>query len=262
MEGRAGRSGPPDDPETSGRRRGAPRTPLGAAARRTTGSPFREERAVRRTASAPAAEAAGLRGMVKKAGGGGPARPRRGRRSEPAPAEAGRRRLVRVVRTGASCPCTKARCGVFGSSSGPTPPRRTDSRPRPDRPASDGQPRKPHRAHASIVSPGRCSQALDMEGGDRGSRYFSPPPRRRSSVVRGRFEGVAGGFHPTELLARARRPGNAGVPPASIGGGLAVPFAGGTQASGRRAVPRTPCPRAFASGAPGENPTAHMPLNS
>ena len=59
--------------------------------------------------------------------------------------------------------------------------------------------------------------------------------------------------------SRARRPGNACVPPASIGGGLAIPFAGGTQASGRRAVPRTPCPRAFARGAPGENPTAHMP---
>ena len=35
-----------------------------------------------------------------------------------------------------------------------------------------------------------------------------PPRRRCSSVVRGRFERVAGGFHPTELLARARRPGN------------------------------------------------------
>ena len=35
---------------------------------------------------------------------------------------------------------------------------------------------------------------------------------------------------------RARRPGNACVPPASIGGGLAVPFAGGTQAFPGRAV--------------------------
>ena len=39
------------------------------------------------------------------------------------------------------------------------------------------------------------------------------------------------------------RPGNACVSPASIGGGLALPFAGGTQAFAGRAVPRTPCPR-------------------
>ena len=40
------------------------------------------------------------------------------------------------------------------------------------------------------------------------------------------------------------RPGNACVPPASIGGSLAVPFAGGTRASGGPAVPRTPVPGA------------------
>ena len=70
--------------------------------------------------------------------------------------------------------------------------------------------------------------------------YFSPPRRRRSSVVRVRFEGVAGGFHSTEPLARARRPGNAGVPPAN---GTARPppiNAGGTRAfPGRRAQERS-----------------------
>ena len=46
---------------------------------------------------------------------------------------------------------------------------------------------------------------------------FLPSPRRRSSVVRGRFGGTAGGFRPTEPLARARRPGDARVPPALTG---------------------------------------------
>ena len=73
-------------------------------------------------------------------------------------------------------------------------------------------------------------------------------------MVWSRFEGHFGGFHPTEPHARARRPGNAGVPPAN---GTARPP---TDQCGRDArVPRTPCPRAFARGVPGENPTAHMP---
>ena len=58
------------------------------------------------------------------------------------------------------------------------------------------------------------------------------------------------------------RPEDAGGPPASIGGDLAIPFAGGTPASGRRAVPKTPCPRAFARGVHGENPTEHMPRSA
>ena len=37
------------------------------------------------------------------------------------------------------------------------------------------------------------------------------------------------------------------------------PYAGETPASEGRAVPRTPCPGAFAGGAPGENPAAHLP---
>ena len=91
----------------------------------------------------------------------------------------------------------------------------------------------------------------------RGARYPLPPRGRRS--FRGlecRFEGHFGGFHPTEPPARARRPGNARVPPALIGGGLTGPICGRDTS-----VPRTPCPRAFARGVPGENPTAHMPRN-
>ena len=81
-------------------------------------------------------------------------------------------------------------------------------------------------------------------------RLRTAPGARTPRHVRG---GVFAG-HASRERSWARRPGNARVPPASIGGGLAIPFAGGTPASGRRAVPRTPCPGAFASGAPGENP--------
>ena len=80
----------------------------------------------------------------------GPGAPRRGRRldhrvrhrrgpagAHGAPRLTGSRPLApatrRLVRTGTFCPCTKARCGVFGSSSGSIAPRRTPSRARPDR---------------------------------------------------------------------------------------------------------------------------------
>ena len=43
---------------------------------------------------------------------------------------------------------------------------------------------------------------------ERESRYFLPPRGRRCSTVRGRFKGFFAGFHPTELLARERRPGS------------------------------------------------------
>ena len=72
-----------------------------------------------------------------------------------------------------------------------------------------------------------------MENGNRGARYSLPPRRRRSSVIRGRCEGHFGGFHPTELLARERRLGNACVPPAN---GTARPLrsdAGGTPVPSR-----------------------------
>ena len=71
-----------------------------------------------------------------------PSVPVRSRGPRPVPAEAGGR-LVRVARTGTFCPCTKARRGVYGSSSGSIAPRRTPSRARNDRPASTGQPRNP-----------------------------------------------------------------------------------------------------------------------
>ena len=63
------------------------------------------------------------------------------------------------------------------------------------------------------------------------SRYFSPARGRRCSTVRGRFEGHFGGFHPTELPARARRPGNGasfrrGCPARIFSGGSAPVRAG------------------------------------
>lgn len=67
---------------------------------------------------------------------------------------------MRVVRIGAFCTCPKARCGIFGSSSGSISPRGAALRPRPDHPASAKQPRKPHRAHASAGS------SLDTGGHD------------------------------------------------------------------------------------------------
>ena len=82
--------------------------------------------------------------------------------SSPGPVPRAKRRLVRVVRTGTSCLCTKARCGVFGSSSDSVPPRRTPSRARNDRPASTGQPRKPHSAHASTRL--GCWLGVDIAG--------------------------------------------------------------------------------------------------
>ena len=48
--------------------------------------------------------------------------------------------------------------------------------------------------------------------------------------------------------------------PARTGAKRPEESAGGTQAFPGRAVPRTPCPRAFARGRLGENPTAHLPI--
>ena len=110
-----------------------------------------------------------------------------------------------------------------------------------------------------LRAPGAVRKLLIWRGGERGSKYLLPPRRRRSSVVRVRFEGVAGGFHPTELLAQERHPGNACVPPAN---GMARPppiDAGGTQAFPGRRSQDAPFPGAFARGVPGESPTAHMP---
>ena len=90
-----------------------------------------------------------LRADTGRPAGDAPISPDPVPRAGACPRESGGGRLVRATRTGASCPCTKARCGVFGSSSGAIPPRRTPSCARPDRPVSTGQPRKPHRARAS-----------------------------------------------------------------------------------------------------------------
>ena len=84
-------------------------------------------------------------------------------------------------------------------------------------------------------------------------RRRSRARRRAPESVAGRPANAAGGrkpglFHADRPAARDRclplfpgtaRPGNAGVSPASIRGGLPVPFAGGTRAFGERADPRT-----------------------
>ena len=82
---------------------------------------------------------------------------------------------------------------------------------------------------------------------------------------RGGSRGLLVDFTPRSCLRGHGVLGTRASRPHRTDGGLAVPFAGGTQAFPGRAVPRTPhpwetpCPRAFARGAPGESPTAHMP---
>ena len=129
-------------------------------------------------------------------------------------------------------------------------------------------PRGHGRAGADAVRSPRRGSYLSLEprvlfagyryiGCREGVEIFLPPRRRRSSVVRVRFEGVAGGFHPTEPLARVRGPGNGA---SSRRGRPARKEAAADQCGRDARVPRTPCPRTFARGVPGENPTAHMPL--
>ena len=68
---------------------------------------------------------------------------------------AGQRRLVRVVRTGAFCPCMKARCGVLRPASGPIAPCRIiSSAPRHGRGALPAGARTPQRTR--LRPPGPC----------------------------------------------------------------------------------------------------------